>query len=235
MQRRNNKGENGFTLVELAISLTIIGLLIVAFLKGQEILTNARANQLMRQVASYDAGVAMFQDSYGFLPGDIRHPAHVLGNCVAPTICAMGGNGDRIIRNLPLSGAVTQPEAYNFFPHLSRAGVISDEVMGANTIAEAQSTAALISPRTILKQLIIYDPDGEGRGWYKIENMPAKIMYQVDRKLDNGKPDNDLFGSDVTRRVFVKGAGCPVEGSEYDLTKITTATITCYLYIYADF
>ena len=149
----------------------------------------------------------------------------------------MGGNGDRIIRNLPASGTVTQPEQYNFFSHMSRSGVIPDEVMGTTTVALAEDNPNLVKPKTIYDQVISIEALGDGAPVYTIEMMPPKVMYQVDMKLDNGRPDNELTGTDVARLVFVKGGACPVNsgGTEYDLTSYSTTTMLCVLHVLADF
>ncbi|MCE9507925.1 MAG: prepilin-type N-terminal cleavage/methylation domain-containing protein [Alphaproteobacteria bacterium] len=62
--------QKGFTLVELAIVLVIIGLLIGGILKGQELMTNARATATVVQFKAVEAAMNTFLDSRGALPGD---------------------------------------------------------------------------------------------------------------------------------------------------------------------
>lgn len=69
MKRLNE--QKGFTLVELAIVMTIIGLLIGGILKGQELMENARVTATISQVKSYEAAVTTFRDSYAAIPGDM--------------------------------------------------------------------------------------------------------------------------------------------------------------------
>jgi prepilin-type N-terminal cleavage/methylation domain-containing protein len=47
----------GFTLVELAIVMIIIGLLIAGVLKGQELIANARVTSTVAQVKAIDAAI----------------------------------------------------------------------------------------------------------------------------------------------------------------------------------
>jgi prepilin-type N-terminal cleavage/methylation domain-containing protein len=62
--------QKGFTLVELAIVLVIIGLLIGGILKGQELMTNSRATATVMQFKAVEAAMNTFLDSRGALPGD---------------------------------------------------------------------------------------------------------------------------------------------------------------------
>ena len=62
--------EKGFTLVELAIVLVIIGLLLAAVLRGSEMVRNARIKSLQNDLRGYFAAVYTFLDRMGRLPGD---------------------------------------------------------------------------------------------------------------------------------------------------------------------
>ena len=90
-----------FTLVELAIVMTIIGLLIGGILKGQELLENARVTSTMAQVKSYDAAITGFRDIYGGLPGDISNAAERIPgcnvNCNPVSETGNGGHDDGMI------------------------------------------------------------------------------------------------------------------------------------------
>lgn len=63
--------QKGFTLVELAIVMTIIGLLIGGILKGQELMNNARITSTVAQVKGIEAAVTTFRDAYNAIPGDL--------------------------------------------------------------------------------------------------------------------------------------------------------------------
>src|SRR5215831_4773158 len=60
----------GFTLIEIAIVLVIIGLLLGGVLKGQELITGARVRNLISQQDGIKAAFFGFQDRYRALPGD---------------------------------------------------------------------------------------------------------------------------------------------------------------------
>jgi len=65
-----NSKQKGFTLVEIAIVLVIVGLLIGGVLKGQEMITNAKLKRIESDNAGLAAAIFGYQDRYLQLPGD---------------------------------------------------------------------------------------------------------------------------------------------------------------------
>ncbi|GAB3967721.1 hypothetical protein GCM10028806_10530 [Spirosoma terrae] len=61
----------GFTLVELAIVIVIIGLLVGGVLQGQELIKASNRNNVISEFNNLDSAVNLFKNKYGFLPGDI--------------------------------------------------------------------------------------------------------------------------------------------------------------------
>lgn len=64
------KKQQGFTLIEIAIVLVIIGLLLGGVLKGQELINTARVRALNNTVDGITAAWFSFQDRYRAFPGD---------------------------------------------------------------------------------------------------------------------------------------------------------------------
>ncbi|MDD5284976.1 MAG: prepilin-type N-terminal cleavage/methylation domain-containing protein [Desulfuromonadaceae bacterium] len=64
---RNNKG---FTLIEMAIVLVIIGIIIGAVVKGQDLVDNAKAKQFASKVQAWQIALNTYYDRKGSFPGD---------------------------------------------------------------------------------------------------------------------------------------------------------------------
>lgn len=88
------KPQAGFTLVELAIVMIIIGLLIGGVLKGQQLITNAQITATVAQIKAIDAATTSFKDQYATVPGDMANPNARIPNCPAAGSCGQIGNGD---------------------------------------------------------------------------------------------------------------------------------------------
>ncbi|HQU79811.1 MAG TPA: prepilin-type N-terminal cleavage/methylation domain-containing protein [Azonexus sp.] len=65
---KNNQG--GFTLVEIAIVLVIIGLLLGGVLKGQELINSAKVKNMIGDFRTASALVYGYQDRFKSFPGD---------------------------------------------------------------------------------------------------------------------------------------------------------------------
>lgn len=66
----SKRRKKGFTLVELAIVLVIVGLLIGGIVSAQSMIQSSRITSQASQIGQFDAGVANFKQKYNYLPGD---------------------------------------------------------------------------------------------------------------------------------------------------------------------
>ncbi len=121
--------QKGFTLVEIAIVLVIVGLLIGGVLKGQEMITNAKLKRVERDNAGIAAAMFSYQDRYLQLPGDDsdaegRFTVYAVGDL--PNGAGDGTIGDGTDWDTPIGTAWTDggQETLKFFAHLRAAGLV---------------------------------------------------------------------------------------------------------------
>ena len=117
MKRR----EAGFTLVEIAIVLVIIGLLLGGVLKGQELVNSAKVKNLANDFRAISSFVYAYQDRFRALPGDDRAAnTHLNGGSNATTPTNMQGNA-RI--NGAWNSRTASDESFLFWQHVRLAGL----------------------------------------------------------------------------------------------------------------
>ncbi|HQR99752.1 MULTISPECIES: type II secretion system protein [unclassified Polaromonas] len=103
------KKQGGFTLVEIAIVLVIVGLLLAGVLKGQELIENTRIKNMAKDMESMTAVVRSYQDRYRGLPGDdLTATTHTARGWGAVAFTASVNNGlIGVASASPFTAAVT--------------------------------------------------------------------------------------------------------------------------------
>jgi len=170
-----NRHQSGFTLVEIAIVLVIIGLLLGGVLKGQEMIANAKFKNLQSDIQSYAAAVYSFQDRFRRLPGDMTATeAQAQLNAAAPGSTTSNGS----IAG-PCGNATT--EACMLWQHLRYANLIPGDPtqQGAN--------ANPVHAYGGMVQGIYTGTNGSRTGhWIQLQNVPGDVAARLDRELDDG-------------------------------------------------
>ncbi len=89
------KKRQGFTLVEMSIVIVIVGLLLGMVLKGKEMITNAKIQNIENSFNSLAQAVSIYQERYHALPGDDQWADLKFGD--NEDISITNGNGDGVI------------------------------------------------------------------------------------------------------------------------------------------
>ncbi|QDQ26401.1 prepilin-type N-terminal cleavage/methylation domain-containing protein [Chitinimonas arctica] len=133
--RTRNSRQKGFTLIEIAIVLVIIGLLLGGVLKGQELITGAKVKALASDLKNMMVYINAYQDRFRSIPGDdLTAATHLTGatNATTPGAAANRGNG-LITGNWDPTVAAQTDESYLFWQHVRLANLAT----GNSTVGAA--------------------------------------------------------------------------------------------------
>ena len=182
-----NRQQSGFTLVEIAIVLVIIGLLLGGVLKGQELINSAKVKNLANDFRTIPTFVYAYQDKFRALPGDDRAADAHIG-----VAAATNGNGNGRIEgnwnDTPAGGGACASEACNFWLHVR----IANLATGTTNQASADYT-----PRNAeggLMGVTGVSPFTGAVGWavnYFVcsTGIQGRFVRQLDLAMDDGITD----------------------------------------------
>ena len=186
MQQR--RAQSGFTLVEIAVVLVVIGLIVGGILKTQEMITQVRTKSVVNDFTGVTAAYFAYMDRYKAVPGDdISAAARWSGPA------ALNGGSDGQISGLygVLSPATlaqanvdnTQGESWNFWWHLRLAGFIAGATSGQASYSQPTNAVGGImgiqtNALTNLAGLVMCSA-----------NVPDKVASAVDTQVDDQLPN----------------------------------------------
>ena len=138
--------QTGFTLIELAIVLVIIGLLLGGVLRGQELINSARVKSLITELKNTQVYIYGYQDRFRAVPGDDQQAAAHVGGAPATTAAH--------VQNAVIQGAwnsVTQTdESYLYWQHVRLAGLATGStVVGDVTYPPLNSSGGRIGVQSV--------------------------------------------------------------------------------------
>lgn len=212
MPRKNTSQQNGFTILELAMVLGIIGLIIGGLVATKAIIRTSQLRQVLVEYDKYVKAVQEFQDKYHALPGDMSDATDIWGeyddcdSTIKTTFDSVTCNGDG-------DGTVENAEEYNlFWQHLSNAGFIEGKYTGGYTAAYS-GFPGINRPKSALDgggwSFLYYTPAGNalwseismqtfhlGKGsgalYSEFPVMTTGEARALDEKIDDGKPGTGI-------------------------------------------
>jgi len=183
LTENRNSTEAGFTLVEIAIVLVIIGLLLGGILKGQEMITQAKIKNIINDFNGVTVAVTSYQDRYRAIPGDDLN-ASARWTTQAPA----SGNGNGVIAglyNAPPGAAApaSAAESNLFWQHLRIAGFVPGLTTGAGSGTQPPNAAAgMVGVQNAVST-------GIGLGFTGLticsSNIPDKVAIAADTQMDD--------------------------------------------------
>ena len=169
----------GFTLVEIAIVLVIIGLLLGGVLKGQELITQAKIKNVANDLNGISAAIYAYQDRYRRLPGDDPGQTRWSVGGTALTVAADSGDGDNQIEG-NYSSTTDANESRKFWLNLRLAGFVAG---ATDTVANGSA-----QPINAAGGIMGVQTSGFGLAGTIIctGSLPAKIAQSIDSQFDDG-------------------------------------------------
>lgn len=172
--------QKGFTLVEIAIVLVIIGLLLGGILKGQEMIVQAKIKNAMADFSGISAAYHGYQDRYRKIPGDDDGASRWATGTTSP---AAGDGLLTGVYNAACSTAGVTIESCLWWQHLRLAGFVAGNGATQPTNAFAgmigvQTGTGTATPTAVmngLSSLIVCSA-----------NMPDKVAIAIDTSMDDG-------------------------------------------------
>ena len=180
----------GFTLIEIAIVLVVVGLLVGAVLTGQELIASARVRNLADSNAGIQSAYFAFVDRYRRIPGDWN--ASEAGDALGVAVSGGGNDNGRIDNG---SGSEwVEPNAV--WEQLAKAGLLQGEFEGDAVAPTPTNQRAPLNPFNRVMVLGRTDDYLHAAGTAPVRlnlvlgrGIPVELARELDVKIDDGVPD----------------------------------------------
>ena len=200
----NKKDEKGFTLVELAIVLVIIGLILAGIIKGQELITNAKIKRTYNVQKEIAAAVYTYFDRYQFYPGDDSQ-AQARWAAYLPVVT--NGNGNALIGVGAASTAAnfacvaTASEQCDLWPELRNSGILT----GSGFTNPTHPYGGAIAVSYFNVPAIGAGSIAQLTHWIHFQNIPYEVCQLIDQQFDDGNVATGIGAGTGTIRSGIAG------------------------------
>lgn len=208
------KNSRGFTLVEMAIVITVIGLILAAVFKGGPfMITSSKIHSTMTLISDVEFSIRNFKTQYHYLPGDMPNATNLIPNTTN------NGDGDGVIELSEVmfvsehlfaaeliknngDSSINSP----FSTSYGRAWLIASAVARSNTSpctgGAGSSTAVPVdttSPQPYAQHVVL------------LESLPGEVALAIDTKLDDGNYNaGKIRGSNSYSDTFTTCLAVPI-------------------------
>lgn len=180
----------GFTLVEIAIVLVIIGLLLGGTLKGQELINNAKVKNMLADFRNIPVFVYGYQDKFRAIPGDDPAARSHLGNTASQiATVASGGTAGNGMLDGPWDSSSASDESFVLWQHVRLAGLAAGATgIGEATYRPTNANGGLIGIESVAQKAASGPYIQNLSGTYLLcsAGIPGKFARQIDIALDDG-------------------------------------------------
>lgn len=177
------RNQSGFTLVEIAIVLVIIGLLLGGVMKGQELIDSTRAKSIYNDMRGIQTAINSYVDRYRGLPGDSTVNTQNTYGWAANY--GASGNNDGLI-TVGVANTFTTPataEGAGFWQSLRTANFLTGD----------PTSAALPTIATGGLMGVTNAAFGMAGNAVCVQGVPPKIYGMIERQYDDGAPNTGLI------------------------------------------
>lgn len=202
-----NKKQAGFTLVEIAVVMVIVGFLIGGILQGREMIKNAQVTRTISDARGIQVLTTQFEDKYGYMPGDFDALNRISGCESGNANSCLGGNGNgsvggfRGVDDVAWRTVVTgRSETLQFWKHLALANFITtvDASSDFSTLAWSESHPAAavgggyefyydaLTTIGFAGHILRLSLDGVAPTGGMVGVLTPDQAAQIDRKMDDG-------------------------------------------------
>lgn len=253
---RPDSTNSGFTIIELAAVIVIVGLLLAGISAGSTVVKQAELRSVINDFQTFKAAYVTFIKRYNRVPGDMDNAYTLWGAGCGASAAYCNGDSNMMVDAILASSADETAKAWK---HMALAGLIKNNIipipnsyvgyLQINLTAPSSSlkgagyyiagatiggdSGSLSSPWTDNRTNAVYLGIQSTASALTIGAMNAKDAYNVDKKFDDGFVDTSSnsagfnTGKIRARQDQAGGTSC-INGATYNTTSNSKTCLIGY-------